>query len=127
MKSVGETMSIGRSFTESLQKGFSSLEYGLDGLDIPQNKKINKQTIFDELKIQSSQRLLTIGHALRLGIKPNEINNITKYDKWFIYQLKKIIEIDNLIKESELSKEIILLAKCNGFTDKKIAKIKNKS
>ena len=38
MKSVGETMSIGRSFTESLQKGFSSLEYGLDGLDVPQNK-----------------------------------------------------------------------------------------
>ena len=126
MKSVGETMSIGRSFTESLQKGFSSLEYGLDGLDMPQNKKINKQTIFDELKIQSSQRLLTIGHALRLGIKPDEINNITKYDKWFIHQLKKIIEIENLIEESELSKEIILLAKYNGFTDKKIAKIKNK-
>jgi carbamoyl-phosphate synthase large subunit len=126
MKSVGETMSIGRSFTESLQKGFSSLEYGLDGLDIPKNKTINKRTILDELKIQSSQRLLTIGHALRLGIKPDEINNITKYDKWFIYQLKKIIEIENLIEESELSKEIILLAKYNGFSDKKIAKIKNK-
>ena len=126
MKSVGETMSIGRSFTESLQKGFSSLEYGLDGLDIPENKTINTQTILDELKIQSSQRLLTIGHALRLGIKTDEINNITKYDKWFINQLKKIIEIENLIKESELSKEIILIAKYNGFTDKKIAKIKNK-
>ncbi len=125
MKSVGETMSIGRSFTESLQKGFSSLEYGLDGLDIPQNKMINKQTILDELKIQSSQRLLTIGHALRLGIEPDEINSITKYDKWFIHQLKKIIEIENLIEESELSKEVILLAKYNGFTDKKIAKIKN--
>ncbi len=127
MKSVGETMSIGRSFTESLQKGFSSLEYGLDGLDVPQNKKINKQTILDELKIQSSQRLLTIGQALRLGIKPDEINYITKYDKWFIHQLKKIIEIENLIEENNLSKEIILLAKCNGFTDKKIAKIHNKS
>ncbi len=127
MKSVGETMSIGRSFTESLQKGFSSLEYGLDGLDIPENKKINKKTILDELKIQSSQRLLTIGHALRLGIKSDEINNITKYDKWFINQLKKIIEIENLIEDSELSKEIILLAKSNGFTDKKIAKIKNKT
>jgi len=123
MKSVGETMSIGRSFTESLQKGFSSLEYGLDGLDIPENKTINTQTILDELKIQSSQRLLTIGHALRLGINTDEINNITKYDKWFINQLKKIIEIENLIEESELSKEIILLAKYNGFTDKKIAKI----
>ena len=60
MKSVGETMSIGRSFTESLQKGFSSLEYGLDGLDVPQNHTTSKQTILDDLKIQSSQRLLTI-------------------------------------------------------------------
>ena len=54
MKSVGETMSIGRSFNESLQKGFSSLEYGLDGLDIPQNIEINKQTIFNDLKILSN-------------------------------------------------------------------------
>ena len=96
MKSVGETMSIGRSFNESLQKGFSSLEYGLDGLDVPQNHTTSKQTIIDDLKIQSSQRLLTIGHALRLGIDQDEINNITKYDKWFIYQLKKIIEIEKL-------------------------------
>ena len=125
MKSVGETMSIGRSFNESLQKGFSSLEYGLDGLDVPQNHTISKQTIIDDLKIQSSQRLLTIGQALRLGIDQDEINNITKYDKWFIYQLKKIVEIEKLIQESELSKEIMLLAKHNGFTDKKIAKIKN--
>ena len=125
MKSVGETMSIGRSFNESLQKGFSSLEYGLDGLDVPQNHTISKQTIIDDLKIQSSQRLLTIGQALRLGIDQDEINNITKYDNWFIYQLKKIVEIEKLIQESELSKEIMLLAKHNGFTDKKIAKIKN--
>ncbi len=127
MKSVGETMSIGRSFNESLQKGFSSLEYGLDGLDVPQNHTISKQTIIDDLKVQSSQRLLTIGQALRLGIDQDEINNITKYDKWFIYQLKKIVEIEKLIRESELSKEIMLLAKHNGFTDKKIAKIKNNS
>ena len=125
MKSVGETMSIGRSFNESLQKGFSSLEYGLDGLDVPQNHTTSKQTIIDDLKIQSSQRLLTIGQALRLGIDQDEINNITKYDKWFIYQLKKIVEIEKLIRDSAFSKEIMLLAKQNGFTDKKIAKIKN--
>ena len=97
----------------------------MDGLDVPQNHTISKQTIIDDLKIQSSQRLLTIGQALRLGIDQDEINNITKYDKWFIYQLKKIVEIEKLIQESELSKEIMLLAKHNGFTDKKIAKIKN--
>ncbi len=125
MKSVGETMSIGRSFNESLQKGFSSLEYGLNGLDSPKNNDVNKNTIIDELKIQSSQRLLTIGQAIRLGIKSEEINKITNYDKWFISQLKKIIEIEDLIKKNKISKEIILIAKQNGFTDKKIAKLKN--
>ena len=127
MKSVGETMSIGRSFNESLQKGFSSLEYGLDGLDIPQNIEINKQTIFNDLKIQSSQRLLTIGQALRLNTSVEEINEITNYDNWFIDQLKTIVEIEKLIDDSELTNELILLAKNNGFTDKKIAKIKNRS
>ena len=77
-RSVGETMSIGRSFNESLQKGFSSLEYGLDCLDIPQNIEINKETIFNDLKIQSSQRLLTIGQALRLNTSIKEINSHLK-------------------------------------------------
>jgi len=127
MKSVGETMSIGRSFNESLQKGFSSLEYGLDGLDIPQNIKLDKVNIFDDLKVQSSQRLLTIGQALRLEIPIKKINEITKYDIWFINQLKIIVEIERLLKNNEISKDILLLAKQNGFTDKKIAKIKNYS
>ena len=125
MKSVGETMSIGRSFNESLQKGFSSLEYGLDGLDIPQNITLDKENIFKDLKIQSSQRLLTIGQALRLEMPIKEINDITKYDSWFINQLKTIIEIERLIKDNDISKDILLLAKQNGFTDKKIAKLKN--
>ena len=127
MKSVGETMSIGRSFNESLQKGFSSLEYGLDGLDVPQNIEINKQTIFNDLKIQSSQRLLTIGQALRLNTPVKEINDITKYDNWFIDQLKTIVGIERLIEDNDITKELILLAKNNGFTDKKIAKIKKGS
>tara|TARA_Y100001970_G_scaffold275547_1_gene376932 strand:- start:5439 stop:8669 length:3231 start_codon:yes stop_codon:yes gene_type:complete len=125
MKSVGETMSIGRSFNESLQKGFSSLEYGLDGLDSPKNINIDKKSILHDLKIKSSQRLLTIGHALRLGIDQVEINKITKYDNWFIAQLKSIVEIENFLKFNDLTKEILLLAKQNGFSDKKIAKIKN--
>ncbi|MBI04536.1 MAG: carbamoyl phosphate synthase large subunit [Pelagibacteraceae bacterium] len=125
MKSVGETMSIGRSFNESLQKGFSSLEYGLDGLDIPQNLKLDKKNILIDLKKQSSQKLLTIGQALRLGIETKEINNITKYDHWFINQLKSIIEIEEFIKKNEINKEILLIAKKNGFTDKKISKLKN--
>ncbi len=124
MKSVGETMSIGRSFLESIQKGFASLEYDLDGLDSPKGMKLNKLNIMDELKAQSSQRLLIIGEAIRLGKNINDIQKITKYDLWFINQIKKLIDIENLIKQKNIDEDLLLLAKTNGFSDKKISKLK---
>jgi len=124
MKSVGEIMSIGRSFTESLQKGFASLEYDLDGLDTPKNISSKKENIIEELKKQSSQRLLVIGESLRLGIKKEKINKLTKYDPWFIEQINSIILLENILKENELDKETLLFAKSKGFSDKKIARLK---
>ncbi len=124
MKSVGETMSIGRSFSESLQKGFASLEYDLDGLDSPKNIKLDKNNIMNELKKQSSQRLLVIGESLRLGINKKTIKNYTKYDPWFINEVETIIEIEKFIQKNKLDKDLLLYAKSKGFSDKKIAKIK---
>ena len=125
MKSVGEAMSIGRSFSESLQKGFASLEYDLDGLDSPKNTKLNKNNIIEELKPQSSQRLLVIGEAIRLGVSKETIQSITKYDPWFIDEVEIIIKIENIIKDNHLDKKLLHLAKRKGFSDKKIAKLKN--
>ena len=125
MKSVGEAMSIGRSFSESLQKGFASLEYDLDGLDSPKNTKLNKNNIIEELKPQSSQRLLVIGEAIRLGVSKETIQSITKYDPWFIDEVEIIIKIENIIKDNHLDKKLLHLAKTKGFSDKKIAKLKN--
>jgi len=124
MKSVGETMSIGRSFSESLQKGFASLEYDLDGLDSPKNIKLDKNNIMNELKKQSSQRLLVIGESLRIGINKKTIKNYTKYDPWFINEVETIIEIEKFIQKNKLDKDLLLYAKSKGFSDKKIAKIK---
>tara|TARA_Y100000590_G_scaffold460561_1_gene620143 strand:+ start:1 stop:2082 length:2082 start_codon:yes stop_codon:yes gene_type:complete len=117
-------MSIGRSFIESIQKGFASLEYDLDGFDSPKNIKLNKNTILKELESQSSQRLLIIGEALRLQKKISHIEKITNYDPWFINQLKIIVELEKLIKKNKLNSKILLLAKKNGFSDKKIAALK---
>ena len=125
MKSVGEAMSIGRSFSESLQKGFASLEYDLDGLDSPKNTKLNKNNIIEELKPQSSQRLLVIGEAIRLGVSKKTIQSITSYDPWFIDEVEIIIKIENIIKDNYLDKKLLHLAKTKGFSDKKIAKLKN--
>ena len=125
MKSVGEAMSIGRSFAESLQKGFASLEHDLDGLDTPKNISSTKKNIIKELQIQSSQRLLVVGESLRLGVEKNEINKITKYDPWFIEEIDMIIQLEKVIKKNELNKEILLFAKSKGFSDKKIARLKD--
>ncbi len=123
MKSVGEAMSIGRSFNESLQKGFSSLEYGLYGLDKPQNESNFNSDIMEELKLQSSQRLLLVGEALRKGKTIEEIQRATKYDKWFIEQINLLIDLEKLLSKNKLDKELILLAKKNGFSDKKISSL----
>ena len=123
MKSVGETMSIGRSFKESLQKGFSSLEYGFYGIDKPKNYDSFSKEIIEELKLQSSQRLLLVGQALREGKTLNEIHNVTKYDKWFIKQISEVVDLEKLLLKHSLDKNIILNLKKNGFSDKKIASI----
>ncbi len=123
MKSVGEAMSIGRSFNESLQKGFSSLEYGLYGLDKPQKTFQFKTNLIDELKLQSSQRLLLVGEALRQGITIDEIHEVTKYDKWFIKQIHDLVGLEKILLNNKLDKNLILLAKKNGFSDKKISSI----
>ena len=125
MKSVGEAMSIGRSFSESLQKGFASLEYDLDGLDSPRNIELNRDNIIEELKPQSSQRLLMIGEAIRLGVNKKVIQNITKYDPWFIDEVEMIIKVESIIKTNNLDKKLLHLAKTKGFSDRKIAKLKN--
>ena len=124
MKSVGETMSIGRNFAESIQKGFASLEYDLDGIDNPKNVISNKKNILEELKKQSSQRLLVAGEALRLNINKDKICKITKYDPWYINEIDLIIRLEKRIYKDTLKKEFLLFIKSKGFSDKKIAKIK---
>ena len=125
MKSVGETMSIGRSFAESIQKGFASLEYDLDGFDSPKNNQFTIENIIEGLKPQSSQRLLIIGEALRLGINKKIIQDITKYDPWYIDELDSLIKIEKIISANILDKNLLLYAKSKGFSDKKLSKLKN--
>ncbi|PPR47215.1 MAG: Carbamoyl-phosphate synthase large chain [Alphaproteobacteria bacterium MarineAlpha5_Bin9] len=124
MKSVGETMSIGRNFCESLQKGFTSLEYGLDGLDLPKNLLINKNNALENLRKKSSDRLLVVGESLRLGYSIKQICKETKYDYWFVSKINEIIKFEKFLKDNKLNKQILLSAKKLGFSDKKIAKIK---
>ncbi|QKX02931.1 carbamoyl-phosphate synthase large subunit [Wolbachia endosymbiont of Litomosoides sigmodontis] len=128
MKSVGEVMSIGRTFNESLQKAFRSLETGLTGLD----EVFSKDTDVDYIKSQLAKllpnRLLIAADAMRHGISIEEINSITGYDLWFLQNIQQIILAEQKIKEiglPETAYEILELKKM-GFSDARLAKLSNK-
>jgi Carbamoylphosphate synthase large subunit (split gene in MJ) len=128
MKSVGEAMSIGGNFQESLQKGLRSLENDLDGFNELSKKGFTKEEIINNLKIASPERLLFIAEAFRSGLSVDDVNSITYYDPWFLKQIEEIVFWENLIQKDGLpnDKENFKLIKSMGFSDSRIAKLINK-
>ncbi|MDN5247854.1 MAG: carbamoyl-phosphate synthase large subunit [Wolbachia endosymbiont of Tyrophagus putrescentiae] len=128
MKSVGEVMSIGRTFNESLQKALRSLETGLTGLDEIFPKDIDNDYIRSQLARLLPNRLLIIADAIRFGISVEEIKAITGYDLWFLQNIQQIILTEEKIKEDGLPEtacEILQLKKM-GFSDARLAKLSSK-
>ncbi|MFL2816090.1 MAG: carbamoyl-phosphate synthase large subunit [Alphaproteobacteria bacterium] len=127
MKSVGEAMSIGGNFQESIQKGLRSLENDLEGFNQLSEKGFTKEEIKKNLKIPCPERLLYIAEAFRSGLTVEEINLITFYDPWFLKQIEEIILWENLIQKDGLpeDKENFKLIKSMGFSDSRLAKLIN--
>ncbi|MFZ2447749.1 MAG: carbamoyl-phosphate synthase large subunit [Syntrophobacteraceae bacterium] len=102
MKSVGETMAIGRTFKESLQKAIRSLEIGRWGFCDPP-VGVDAEYI-DQLKQKlrrpSSMRLFQIGEALKLGVSIEEIHKLSYIDPWFLHHIREILELETAIRES---------------------------
>jgi carbamoyl-phosphate synthase large subunit len=106
MKSVGEAMAIGRTFKESLQKCLRSLEIGRSGLggdgkpwrigtDVYGDRDIlPREVISRKLSIPNAERVFFIRHALRAGFTIDEIFNLTKIDRWFLVQIKEIVDFE---------------------------------
>ena len=122
MKSVGEVMAIGRNFCESFQKAIRSLDKGYDGLTNDKETKTN-------ISFPSPLRFFQIAEAFRKKSNINLIYKKTKIDKWFLREIKKIIDYENLIKKKGIPKkrEAILHIKSLGFSDKRLAFLTNKS
>ncbi len=133
MKSVGETMAIGRTFKEALQKGLRSLEigrYGLgaDGKDLfkrngRSEELPSRSEIEQKLATPNSQRIFYLRYALVIGMSIESIFELTLIDPWFLYQLRDIIEMEQEIKKSEknLSPSLLKKAKTYGFSDVQLA------
>lgn len=136
MKSVGEAMSIGRTFKEALQKGLRSLEikkYGLESILFEDLTKINADNgaldkIYQKLRIPNAERIFYIGDAFRAGITIEKIYELTKIDRWFLHNIKEIIglEQDILKNKNNLTKELLTSAKEFGFSDRQLAKLLDK-
>ncbi len=122
MKSVGETMAIGRNFKESLQKALVSLEIGLDGLDTVQ---INKKDLEQKLSESIPQKILYVAQAFRMNFTVDEIYQKTKIDPWFLNQVKEIINIEQEISKKNIleNRQFFNLVKSSGFSDKKISSL----
>ena len=131
MKSVGETMAIGRTFKEALQKGLRGLEIGHWGLD---NKKIyseiRKDKLMAKLKEPNASRIFYIKYALQKGLAIDEIKNLTGIDKWFISNIKEIVDLEDRIKEEysakgKFDKDLLKEAKRYGFSDRQFGELTN--
>jgi carbamoyl-phosphate synthase large subunit len=121
MKSVGETMAIGRNFKESLQKAFRSLEIGVDGLDLKAEAKVDESNLDDYLLTTCTERTIAIKMALKKGYSIEKIHEMTYLDPWFIDQILQIVEIEKqIIDAGELDYDLLKYAKKNGFSDEQI-------
>ena len=123
MKSVGETMAIGRNFKESLQKAFVSLEVGFSGLD--RIFYLSKKEIEKKLKINIPNKILLIAEAIRKKIKISKIYKLSKVDPWFLEQIKEIVDTENNILKRGLPKNFneFNRIKSIGFSDKKLSQL----
>ena len=152
MKSVGEAMAIGRSFHESVQKALASMETGLTGFDevdidgmpsddqmvlrdgILVGKTLEIQTVVDkaltrELAIQSPDRMRVIAHSMRYGFSDDEINDITRFDPWFLARIREIIDAETIVKANGLPEDELGIRrlKMMGFTDGRLAILTGRS
>jgi len=133
MKSVGEAMSIGRTFKESLQKGLRSLEIGMPGLGrtFVRDSCPGRDEILARLRKPNSKRIFYLRYAMLCGLSDAEIHEATMIDPWFIRQIRALVEVEEELRAFPLSggvsasspacRALMRRAKEHGFSDRQLA------
>src|SRR3989339_207652 len=124
MKSVGEAMSIGRTFKEALQKGLRSLEIKAMGLDDPKIAP-SREVLEKKMRVPGADRIFYLKYALKNGFSVDEVFALTKIDRWFLDNMLEIIEFEKKLfayrNEKNIPTEILRAAKGMGFSDRQLA------
>jgi len=126
MKSVGEVMAIGRSFTEAIQKACQSLENNAVGLGYYGKSLMKGEEMLNHIKTPKWDRIFRIKDALMIGVSVNTISKATGIDRWFIYEIQKICNIEKELAKYDLDSlpaGLLREAKVNGFSDEQISRI----
>jgi carbamoyl-phosphate synthase large subunit len=130
MKSVGEAMAIGRTFKESLQKALRSMETGIDGLDPVEfdgdadaDEETRRESAIAAISEPKSDRLLKVAQGFRIGLSVEEVFNACQIDRWFLRQIKEIIDTEAAVAEAGLPEDARgwLKLKSMGFSDARLA------
>ena len=127
MKATGEVMSICTNFEGALMKAIRSLEQHVDSLIVNYYEGFTDEDIKDELQKVDDRRIFLIAEAIRRGITPEYIHDITKIDEWFIDKIERLVRCELRLKNEELTRELLFDAKRMEFPDKVIAKITGKT
>ena len=125
MKSVGETMAIGRTFKEALQKAIRSLEIGRFGITevVPVSIRESRELIATRLTTPNSLRLFYIAAAFHQGMTITEIQQLTRIDPWFLDQIWQIVEAEKFLETAPPSDDLLREAKQWGFSDRRLAQL----
>ncbi|MFH0858939.1 MAG: carbamoyl-phosphate synthase large subunit, partial [Candidatus Omnitrophota bacterium] len=145
MKAVGEAMSIGRNFREALQKGIRSMEisrfgFGCDGKDKISDEALKKpdealiKLIQEKIRIPNDERIFYLRYAIKAGLSIDEIYELSRIDRWFIDNMKQLVELEEKIRKYRNNKseeaialpvELLIEAKKDGFSDRQISYLLN--
>lgn len=124
MKSVGEVMALGRNFTTALQKAMRSLEQKGSQFDFTLRADLTDPTVKDalaaELTRPTAERIHAVLKALNSGMGIREVHEATSIDPWFLDQMALLCEVAAVIRDSDVSPEVLALAKRHGFSDEQI-------
>ena len=123
MKATGETMSVGRTFEESLLKGIRSLEIGVYHLHMEKFDDWSEEDLLSYIAVGTDDRIYAIAQLLRLGTSVEEIVRISQIDAFFIRKMRNIVEMEKQVSKHPMDSSILFAAKKMGFSDRAVARL----